>query len=492
MAFKIAELFVDISVKGVTNLNKKIDKTRKNVAKLGQSFQALGSKITGIGTQFLKVGAIIGAPLVLGIRQFAKLGDEIQKMSKRTGVAVKELSRLAFATSQSGASLQVLEVAIKTMQRGLVDASRGLTTATDNFDDLGIALEDIQSKSPEEQFILIAEKLSQIEDPSLRAGLALKVFGRSGAELLPLLENGAKGIREMGDEAERLGLTFDQKAADKAAVLTDALDKLARVVNAVFFAIGAALSESVTDLADRITSTITSVIKWIKENETLIKIIGGVALAVTLLGGALVVLGIAVKAIGVALLFLSANPIGAVITVVALVVLAILSWIGVFSDLNDKQEETQKEMKKTVSEMKKQKAEIDKLRESAKKPIVIKTEFEKPVAADVDTTPFFLREGGELPAVGLEVKFKNVDKEVAKIQKEISFQPVFGGIEDLFRNAQEAFAGKKAEQINEDIVKTNKMNTEATKKNTVALDAFGRKLGVFGTSGLAAMKPLGS
>jgi len=183
MAFKLAELFVDISVEGVTDLNKKINKARNNVAKLGQSFQALGSKITGIGTQFLKLGAVIGAPLLLGIRQFAKMGDEIAKMSKRTGVAVKELSRLAFATSQSGASLQVLEVAIKTMQRGLVDASRGLTTATDNFDDLGIALEDIQSKSPEQQFILIAEKLSQIEDPSLRAGLALKVLPSSFSRL---------------------------------------------------------------------------------------------------------------------------------------------------------------------------------------------------------------------------------------------------------------------------------------------------------------------
>lgn len=483
MAFKLAELFVAISVEGVTNLNKKVDKTRRNVAKLGQSFKALGSKITGVGTQFLKFGAVIAAPLILGIRQFAKLGDELAKMSKRTGVAVNELSRLAFATSQSGASIKTLEIGIRGMQRQIIDLARGLTTAKDNFDDLGISIGDIQGLTTSEQFGLIADALSKVEDPTTRAALAMKIFGRSGSELLPFLADGSAGIKKLGKEAERLGLTFDDEAAAKAEVLTDALDKLARVVNAVFFAIGAALSESVTNLADRITKTITSVIEWVRENETLIKVIGAVALGVTLLGGTLVVLGLAIKAVGIALTFLAANPIGAVITVVALVVLAILAWIGVFSDLDNRQQETQKEMKKTVAEMKKQKEEIDKLREGAKKPIVIKTEIEKPAVAIAKADQVVLRTLKIEP----DIDTKKIKKKLK--EKPFEIKAVFSGIESLFRNAQETFAENKGQKEN---TKKTEENTKALKDNTKAIGKLSNVSGKIGGTQQTFMLPLGS
>ena len=73
------------------------------------------------------------------------------------------------------------------MARFSVMVERGLKTSTDLLDMLGVSAEQFKQASPEERFKLLAEAISQIEDPTLRAGIALNVFGRSGRELLPML-----------------------------------------------------------------------------------------------------------------------------------------------------------------------------------------------------------------------------------------------------------------------------------------------------------------
>ncbi len=510
MPFKLAELFVDIEVDGVKSLNTKLNKAKANVQKLADGFGKLGSKISGIGKGFLKFGAVLSAPLILSIRQFAKMGDELDKMSRRTNVSVDVLSGLAFAASQSGASLEVLEKGIKGVQRNILDLERGLSTAKDNFDDLGISLDDIKGKTTIEQFSIIANALTKIEDPSRRAALAMKIFGKSGADLLPLMEQGASGINKMIAEAKRLGLIITPEQAAAAAELNDALDKVARGGMAILFSVGEALSGVVKDLATRISAVSIVVIKWVKENKKLVLIATAVVIGIFAIGAALVALGVVISVIsialgglataigfvGTAMLFLAANPVGAVVLAIGLLVLAILALIGIFDGLSAVQKEIQKEMDKSTKSAKEQKKSVDALRKSAKDPIVIKTEIQKQGGDLPDPQaglPGFLREDiTELTSgKGLEVKF-NTEK-AKKELKEDTFElgATFSGIEDLFRNAQKSFAKSKADEINN---KKTEENTKAVEKNTTVLNGLGRKLDVFGNSvsgGVSGMERLG-
>ena len=65
-------------------------------------------KLRGMRGSFLAVGAaggaVIGA-LGLAVSSFAKAGDEIQKMSMRTGFSTESLSEMKFALEQSGSSI---------------------------------------------------------------------------------------------------------------------------------------------------------------------------------------------------------------------------------------------------------------------------------------------------------------------------------------------------------------------------------------------------
>jgi hypothetical protein len=78
-------------------------------------FKAIGAAITSIGIKTLAAGGTLTAPFIAATKIFADMGDEINKASQRTGIAVEELSALKYAADQSGSSLGDLEVSLKKM-----------------------------------------------------------------------------------------------------------------------------------------------------------------------------------------------------------------------------------------------------------------------------------------------------------------------------------------------------------------------------------------
>ncbi|MCA9249810.1 MAG: phage tail tape measure protein, partial [Phycisphaerales bacterium] len=240
------------------------------------------------------------------------------------------LSELGFAAEQSGTNLETFEKGVRTMQRTVGDAEQGLSTAVDAFDALGLSVDQLQGLSPEQQFTLIADRLSQITDPTLRASAAMDVFGRAGTQLIPLLENGVKGMAELRDQAKSLGLTISTQSAADAAKLTDTLNILWRVVKNNAFAIGSALAPAIIEASNRITSIVVRTSNWIKQNQDLIATAFKVAAGVVFAGVALAAFGAAVSAVAsvVGGLATVVSGIGAAFGIIGSAVLAILSPVG--------------------------------------------------------------------------------------------------------------------------------------------------------------------
>ena len=245
--------------KGVGTSEKKMDK-----------FSAAFKKHSrAIGLAAAAMGAAVVAGMAMAIKSFAKAGDEVQKMSKRTGFATETLSELKHAAELSGTSLQGLEKGVKRMQMGILDANRGLKESLDNFQDLGIELDDLAGKTPEQQFEILTNALAGVEDATLRAGLAAKIFGRAGTDLLPMLAAGKEGIAAMRQEAHDLGVVFDQEAADKAASFTDTMHRMKQATDGVKFAIAEQLVPSLEPLIMGFTRMITKTKEWTEANQTL-------------------------------------------------------------------------------------------------------------------------------------------------------------------------------------------------------------------------------
>ncbi|MBA7648516.1 hypothetical protein ES703_56302 [subsurface metagenome] len=192
-----------------------------------------------------------------------------------------------------------------------MDASDGLATYVRAFDRIGLSADELLELAPEEQFDKIAMAIAAVESPTIRAATAQEIFGRAGTQLLPMLAQGAEGLKELREEAHKLGIVFDQEAANAAAEFNDALTRLSSSVTGIKNQIGAALVPTLTSLADSITGLTKDFIEWIKTNESLfatltqlVMVLGGIAVG---LGGLILImpgLTAAATALGVSVVVL--------------------------------------------------------------------------------------------------------------------------------------------------------------------------------------------
>ncbi|MBA2224578.1 phage tail tape measure protein [Thermogemmata fonticola] len=285
--------YVELFVKD-SRLVKGLNVTVAKLKAFGAAVTALGAKLTGLGVT-------LAAPLFGAVKLFSDLGGDMKDLSDRTGVAVEALSQLRYAAEQSGASTDDLEKALRTMSRNIIEAARGSAQAQRSLGRLGLTIADLTGLSPDQQFELIADRLSRIQNPAHRATLAMEIFGRTGANLLPLLSSGAEGIRELRDEADRLGLTMRTEDAAAAEAFGDALDALWKALKQAAFSVGAALAPAIQQVAQWITRVVTLIGGWLQENRALIRIIGAVVAGIVGVGATLLVLGPLLSAIGSAI-----------------------------------------------------------------------------------------------------------------------------------------------------------------------------------------------
>ena len=292
--------------------------------------RAFGNNIRTLGLKMMAIGAGLLTPLIGSAKAFSKMGDEVAKMSKRTGLSAETLSELKFVASQTGTEFATLENGIRKMQRSIYDAGRGLSTAVDALTDLGLSYKDLEGLSPEAQFKLLAERISKIKDPTKKAAIAMSLFGRTGTNLLPMFEQGAAGINALQEEARRLGLTMRSEDAKAAEDFTDAMDKLWKVVKMTAFHVGAALAPALEKMTDVITNIAVKINDWITKNQHVIVIIGKVVLAVIAAGAALVILGTLISGLGMAFgkLSMVITGVGAVLKMLGSVIAFLVSPIG--------------------------------------------------------------------------------------------------------------------------------------------------------------------
>ena len=305
----------------------------RGLNKAERRLKSFGAAATRVGAKLIAGSGGLIAPLALATKLFSKYGDAAAKMSARTGLSTEAVSELGFAAEQSGASMEILEKGIRTMQRSIVDAERGLSTQNDALDAMGLSIDQLIDKSPEQQFEIIAQAISKMEDPTRKAAAAAQFFGRSGVQLLPLLSGGAAGMRELREEARSLGLTIGGEAAARAAELTDTMNIGMRVVKDLAFEVGNALAPSIIKATRGVTGFLVGAADWVKNNQEIVRTVAAVAVGALALGGAIVGIGLAATVAGIAIGGLSSliGALGAGVGILGGVLAAVLSPIGLIT-----------------------------------------------------------------------------------------------------------------------------------------------------------------
>lgn len=312
------ELFTKDSrlVKGLNAASKKI--------------KAFGAGIAGWGAALSGVSAAVVAPLTAFAHSFAEGAHAMEQLSQKTGIGVAALSELKYAAEQSGVGVETLQTGIVKMQRSIVQAAKGSASAQQSLALLGLSVKDLSGLSPDAQFKLIADRLFKIQDPAVKAAVAMDLFGRGAVELFPMMQRGAAGIEAMQAEARKLGLTASEDGVKAGAELHRTLNTLQQVLAKLGSTIGAAVAPAITKMAKLMTDWAVKGIALVKQNKDLILRVFEVAKVVGLVGTALVALGGIIAGVGtvlgaIASVFVS---IGSAVGFVATVLGAIISPIG--------------------------------------------------------------------------------------------------------------------------------------------------------------------
>lgn len=198
---------------------KDLQKMAEAVTKQQAALKGAGSltnllaQATGLLTSTL--GAVgLGASLVAVTKAALADADALVKMHDKTGIAIGSLQLLQIAGDDAGNSLDEITGAVNKMQQRIAGGDQSAVAALSK---LGISFSTFRELKPDQQFIQIGDAIAKVQDPADQVRLAVALFGKTGAEVLPTLKRGFDDLKDsailLGDETVK-GL---DKAGDALA-----------------------------------------------------------------------------------------------------------------------------------------------------------------------------------------------------------------------------------------------------------------------------------
>ena len=200
--------------------------------------QAQGSLAT-FGKGLKAFAASAGAALSLGALGMAVKSnidrmDELGKAAQKIGIPVEELSKLEYAARLSDVPLDSLAGTMSKFSRSIAEvAGGGENDAGRALQAIGVSATDAQGKLlPTTEIVAnIAEEFSVMRDGAGKTALAIALFGKSGAELIPLLNGGREAIASAGRELQQFGGVVTPEATARAQEFNDNITRLQTAFN---------------------------------------------------------------------------------------------------------------------------------------------------------------------------------------------------------------------------------------------------------------------
>lgn len=222
---------------------KSLDNFKANAAKVGAA----------VGLAFTTMAVAIGA----GVRASINNADAMAKMAQSAGTTVEVLSSMAYAADLAGVNQETLGSSMVKLSKNMSDAVQGIGEARKSFDALGISVTDAQGnmKSGEQAIGEIAEKFASFKDGAEKTALAVGIFGKAGAQLIPFLNQGKDGIEALRAEADRLGITLGTDAAKASEAFNDNLTRINGISKGLFNRIAQELLPAMVNLTDQFFNT---------------------------------------------------------------------------------------------------------------------------------------------------------------------------------------------------------------------------------------------
>lgn len=251
-----------MSTIGFSSPSKAAKRTLGDLVKEGGRIESTFRRMAAAALGFFAVSGV--KDMVMGT---IELGGKLNDTAQKAGISTDALQELGYAAGLNSGTLDDVAAGTLGLSKNLEKlAQKGEGPAADAFKKLGISLQDpaIKSRNLEKIMYLVSSRFSQMEDGAYKTQIAMAIFGKTGANLIPTLNQGVQGLADMRREAREMGVVMDKEAVSSLDDLGDDVDKAKAALTGL-------KNQAVIALVPHIKRAVAAFREWVRENKELIK-----------------------------------------------------------------------------------------------------------------------------------------------------------------------------------------------------------------------------
>lgn len=244
------------------------EEANKSISKTDEKAQGVGKTLAAGVKTAAKWGAGIVAGATAAVAGCAKLvtsateaADTVDKMSAKIGISKRGYQEWSYVLGQNGMDVDKLQTGMKTLVTQIQSAADGGGKAASAFSELGLSIYDSSGKLKDQETMMTEAMyaLADMENGTKKAAMANQLFGKAGSEMMPMLNQGSQGMKDLTARAHELGLVLSDEAVTSGVVLGDTIDDIKRSFTAVATKLGTKFFPLVQKLSDYIIASMPKI-----------------------------------------------------------------------------------------------------------------------------------------------------------------------------------------------------------------------------------------
>ena len=271
--------------------NVKLRAASEQVKEVGNKLTAAGEAMKGVSMAAAGVVAGLGAISY----KAGKAADDLNTMSKVTGIGTQDLQKYKYAADLVDVSVEAIAKSNKKLATNAYNAANGSKSQAEAFDKLGVSVTDADGNLRDSDAIFqdTITALGQMENETERNALAQKLMGKSASELNPLIEDGGETYKMVADTLQKYNLDYvDQETLDKANQFNDELDTMKLIGSVAIAQVGSELAATLAPALEKVVDLVGRFAEWLGNlDPRLLTVIGSVAGIIAVLAPVLLFLG---------------------------------------------------------------------------------------------------------------------------------------------------------------------------------------------------------
>lgn len=241
---------------GFDEIGTSADKAQKRTESVTRSLQTTGLILGGIGVGLTAVAKNATDFTVDYVKS-------VNSLARVTGEAIEPASRLQYVLQRSGVDAGTAQIAFTRFNAQMVEARDKGDAAGTTFDQIGVKVTDSKGKLRGFSDVLldVADRFKAMPDGADKTTIATDLFGKSARNLLPVLNKGSEGIKQLEADADALGITLSSKNVASIQKYIASTKDMKASTDAVKIAIGTLTAPVLAEANSKMAGFITSVAK---------------------------------------------------------------------------------------------------------------------------------------------------------------------------------------------------------------------------------------